>query len=61
MQLRLIEQLMNMQIHQPRNRSQLIQQLRRVNAIGIDVQPDHLHVNRRGQSEIQNLADNIRR
>ncbi len=51
---------MDMQIHHTWNLAHLVEQFTRVNPIGVDIEARHLYIDRRGQPEIQNLADDIR-
>ena len=59
--LRIVVGLLDVQIDGARNRIQLLQKLVRQLLIAFDVGPDDLHVERRGQAEIQDLADDVRR
>ena len=56
----LIEGLLNPQIHCAGNEFQLVQQIVGELAVGGEIPPDDLNINRRGQAEIENLADDVR-
>src|SRR5579883_2561425 len=61
MQFRFVEILLNPYIGHSRNLLNFGEQPGCESSIGFEIVTDHLNVHRRRQSEIQNLADDIRR
>ena len=60
-QFRLVEGLLNPEVHDPWNKLQLVEQLVGEGAVCIQILTHDLHVDRGGQSEIENLADDVGR
>jgi hypothetical protein len=58
---RCITRLVNLQVDEARHAAQPLQQVLRDPAIGGEIIAGHLNVNRRGQAEIQDLADDVGR
>src|SRR5205814_653059 len=58
-QFRLIERLLNAQIHRARNVANLLQQVVGKLPVALQVIADNLHINGRGQTEVQNLAHDV--
>jgi len=56
-----IERLLDAQIGDPGHLLQLVEQIDRELAVGVDVPSDDLDVDRRGQPEIQDLTDDVGR
>src|ERR1700735_3145667 len=59
MQFWLVEGLLNTQVHDSRNKFELIQQVVGELPVGLKIAAHNLHVNGGRQSKIQNLADDI--
>ena len=58
---RIVEGLLDAQVHDARDLVQAGEQGVGVGAVAIDVEAGHLHVERRRQAEIEDLADDVRR
>ena len=60
-ELRIVEALLDPEVHQPRHLAQLVQHLVRHAAVALDVRALDLHVDRRRQAEVDDLRDDVGR
>src|SRR5260370_8856264 len=61
MHVRQVKWLLDAQVRRPRHLPHLLQQGIRIGSVALQIGADDLNINRRGQTEIQNLADHIGR
>ena len=59
LQGRRVEGLLNARVGDSRDAGDLGQQLVGIGAVGLDLRADDLHVDRRGQAEVENLGHNV--
>src|SRR5260370_25957869 len=61
MHVRQVKWLLDAQVRRPRHLPYFLQQSVGIGSVALEVVADDLNINRRGQTEIQNLSDHIGR